>query len=56
VSLLVGSEGGLTTNFRCQDIRSFAESFKFARRLAQQEPFKSILVGKCLLAPYKFPD
>ena len=30
------------------DIRSFAETFKFARRLAQQEPLKSYLVGKSL--------
>ena len=28
------------------DIRSFTETFKFARRLAQQEPLKSYLVGK----------
>ena len=30
------------------DIRSLAETFKFSRRLAQQEPLKSYLVGKAI--------
>ena len=30
------------------DIRSLAETFKFSRRLAQQEPLKSYLVGKAM--------
>jgi hypothetical protein len=34
-----------------KDIRSFAETVKFTRRVAQQEPFKSIFKGMYLVIP-----
>jgi hypothetical protein len=45
VSLLARYVGDTFVDFGCQDIRSFVESVKFTRRIAQQEPFKRILKG-----------
>lgn len=43
VSHLAWSDGGSLIQSGCEDLRSLAETVKFTRRMAQQEPFKSIL-------------
>ena len=51
VSLLARYVEDTFVDFGCQDIRSFVESLKFTRRIAQQEPFKRILKGISLANP-----